>query len=170
MSTTAPPAEARARSLPELETPCLLLDIDRLERNCERMLTRAQALGVQLRPHLKTAKSVEVAQRATGGAARGITVSTLKEADYFARHGYSDIVCATAVVPAKLAHAARIRETTGCELILVTDALAVVREAARFAVENRTRFSFVMRRHRGACRHLHAVGPRATLPQHVPRG
>ena len=144
MSTTAHPGKARARSLPELETPCLLLDIDRLERNCERMLMRTQALGVRLRPHLKTAKSVEVAQRATGGAARSITVSTLKEADYFAGHGYSDIVCATAVVPAKLAHAARIRETTGCELILVTDALPVVREAARFAVENGTRFSFLV--------------------------
>jgi D-serine deaminase-like pyridoxal phosphate-dependent protein len=126
-----------------LETPCLLLDIDRLERNCERMLARAGTLGVKLRPHLKTAKSVDVASRAVDGS-RSITVSTLKEAEHFARHGYTDIVCATAIVPAKLAHAVRIRETTGCDLILVTDAVALVREAARFAQENRAGFSFLV--------------------------
>ena len=77
-------------------------------------------------------------------ASRSITVSTLKEAEHFARHGYADIVCATAIVPAKLAHAVRIREATGCDLILVTDAFAVVREAARFAQENRAGFSFLV--------------------------
>src|SRR5262249_59152962 len=102
--------EARAQRLDALETPSLLLDVDRLERNCARMLARAQALGVKLRPHLKTAKSAEVAARAVDGS-RAITVSTLKEADYFAARGYRDIVCATAVVPAKLAHAARIQAT-----------------------------------------------------------
>jgi D-serine deaminase-like pyridoxal phosphate-dependent protein len=131
-----------ARNLAELETPCLLLDLDRLERNCQRMLARVDALGVQLRPHLKTAKSVEVARRATGGGRGGITVSTLKEADYFAGHGYSDIVCATAIVPAKLAHAARIAQA--CDLVLVTDAHEVVREAARFAAANQCGFSFLI--------------------------
>src|SRR5262245_65949492 len=128
--------------LTELETPCLLLDVERLERNCQRMLARAEALGVRLRPHLKTAKSVEVARRATGGGPGGITVSTLKEADYFAGHCYSDIVCATAIVPAKLAHAARVART--CDLVLVTDAPEVVQEAARFAAANDCSFSFLL--------------------------
>jgi len=128
--------------LTELETPCLLLDVERLERNCQRMLARAEALGVRLRPHLKTAKSVEVARHATGGGPGGITVSTLKEADYFAGHGYSDIVCATAIVPAKLAHAARVART--CDLVLVTDAPEVVQEAARFAAANDCSFSFLL--------------------------
>jgi len=136
-------AAERARDVAQLETPCLLLDTDRLERNCERMLARTRALGVRLRPHLKTAKSAEVAARAVDGS-RAITVSTLKEADYFAGRGYRDIVCATAVVPAKLAHAARIQATHGCDLMLVTDASAVVREAARFARESGLRFSFLV--------------------------
>src|SRR5262249_55726427 len=63
---------------------------------------------------------------------------------YFARNGYSDIICATAVVPAKFAHAARIQNATGCDLILVTDALAVVEEAARFAAANASTFSFLV--------------------------
>jgi D-serine deaminase-like pyridoxal phosphate-dependent protein len=138
-----PVLDAHAESLEALETPCLLLDIDRLERNCARMRARAQALGVALRPHLKTAKSAEVARRATD-ASRSITVSTLREADYFAGGGYADIICAAAIVPAKLTHAARIQAATGCDLILVTDALAVVREAARFAAAKRTAFSFLV--------------------------
>jgi D-serine deaminase-like pyridoxal phosphate-dependent protein len=142
MSVAVEVGEHGAPSLSELETPCLLLDVERLERNCQRMLARADALGVRLRPHLKTAKSVEVARRATGGGRGGITVSTLKEADYFAGHGYSDIVCATAIVPAKLAHAARIAQT--CDLVLVTDAADVVREAARFAAANHCGFSFLV--------------------------
>jgi D-serine deaminase-like pyridoxal phosphate-dependent protein len=141
MSVAVRDSEHGTQGLSELETPCLLLEIDRLERNCQRMLARADALGVRLRPHLKTAKSVEVARRATGGHGR-ITVSTLKEADYFAGHGYSDIVCATAIVPAKLAHSARIAETS--DLVLVTDAPDVVREAARFAAVNDCSFSFLV--------------------------
>jgi D-serine deaminase-like pyridoxal phosphate-dependent protein len=138
-----PVLDAHAESLEALETPCLLLDIDRLERNCAQMRARAQVLGVALRPHLKTAKSAEVARRATD-ASRSITVSTLREADYFAGGGYADIICAAAIVPAKLAHAARIQATNGCDLILVTDTLAVVREAARFAAAKRTAFSFLV--------------------------
>jgi D-serine deaminase-like pyridoxal phosphate-dependent protein len=132
-----------APAIKTLETPCLLLDLDRLERNCAHMLARASALDVKLRPHLKTAKSLEVAARAVDGS-RSITVSTLKEAEYFARHGYRDIVCAIATVPSKLAHAARIQAETDCDLILLTDALAVVQAAARFAADNRVRLSFLV--------------------------
>jgi D-serine deaminase-like pyridoxal phosphate-dependent protein len=143
MTAPAPMTHVPAPSLERLETPCLVLDIERLERNCERMLARAGALGVKLRPHLKTAKSVEVASRAVDGSC-SITVSTLKEAEHFARHGYADIVCATAVVPAKLAHAMRIQAAHGFDLILVTDSLAVVREAAHFAAANGTAFAFLV--------------------------
>jgi len=52
--------------LSEILTPAAVIDLDRLERNCERMLARARKLGVTLRPHLKTAKSAEVARLATG--------------------------------------------------------------------------------------------------------
>jgi D-serine deaminase-like pyridoxal phosphate-dependent protein len=132
-----------APAIRTLETPCLLLDLDRLERNCAHMLARASALDVKLRPHLKTAKSLKVAALAVDGS-RSITVSTLREAEHFARHGYRDIVCATATVPSKLAHAARIQAETGCDLILLTDALAVVQAAARFAADNRVRLSFLV--------------------------
>jgi D-serine deaminase-like pyridoxal phosphate-dependent protein len=131
-------------TLDDLETPRLLLDADRLERNCARMRERSRALGVALRPHLKTAKSLDVARVATGGEPLGITVSTLKEAEYFARAGYRDILCAAGIVPGKFAHAARIQRETGCDLILVTDALEVAEAAARFAADNRTALAFLI--------------------------
>jgi D-serine deaminase-like pyridoxal phosphate-dependent protein len=127
----------------ELETPRLLLDADRLARNCAAMHERCKALGVMLRPHLKTAKSVEVARIALVGDP-AITVSTLHEAEYFARNGYRDILCASGIAPGKFAHAARIQRETGCDLILVTDALDVAEAAARFAEENGVTFSFLI--------------------------
>jgi len=119
-------------SLLALETPRLVLDLDRLERNCAAMRARCATLGVALRAHLKTAKSVDVARIATN--APGITVSTLKEAEHFARAGYRDILYAAGIVPNKLEHAARIREA-GADLILVTDSQDVVAAAAHFAAE-----------------------------------
>ena len=130
-------------SLLALETPRLVLDLDRLERNCAAMRERCAALDVALRPHLKTAKSVDVAAIATGGAASGITVSTLKEAEHFANAGYRDILYAATIVPAKLAHAARIQET-GADLILVTDSPDVVAAASRFATERKVTLSFLI--------------------------
>ena len=116
-----------------LETPRLLLDADRLARNCAAMRERCGALGVMLRPHLKTAKSVDVARVALDGAQSAITVSTLHEAEYFARAGYRDILCASGIVPGKLPHATRIQRETGCDLILVTDSLDVAEAAGRYA-------------------------------------
>ncbi len=104
-----------------LETPRLLLDQDRLERNAARMRERCAALGVVLRPHLKTAKSVEVARLAGGGAPGPITTSTLAEAEYFAAAGWRDILYATAMAPAKVARAARIQRETGTRLLLTVD-------------------------------------------------
>ena len=47
----------------DLPTPALVLDLNRLERNLGRMAERARRLGVRLRPHIKTHKSIEVARR-----------------------------------------------------------------------------------------------------------
>jgi D-serine deaminase-like pyridoxal phosphate-dependent protein len=131
-----------AASLLTLETPRLILDLDRLEKNCARMRARCDALGVALRPHLKTAKSVDVARIATDGAG-AITVSTLKEAEHFAGAGYRDILYAATIVPGKFAHAARIMGM-GCDLVLVTDSPNVIAAASNFATEQKLGFSFLI--------------------------
>ena len=70
--------------LEDIPTPCLVLDRGILQRNLERMSSAIHRHGVSLRPHLKTAKSADVARMAIAGEAGGITVSTLAEAEYFA--------------------------------------------------------------------------------------
>lgn len=109
--------------LAALETPRLLLDRSRLERNASHMRARCDALGVGLRPHLKTAKSVEVARLAGGGQPGPVTVSTLAEAEFLAAAGWRDILYATAMAPAKVERAARIQRDTGAALRLVVDSV-----------------------------------------------
>ncbi len=82
MSLIAPQATGIASH--ELDTPCLLLDVDRLERNVERMAQLARAAGVKLRPHAKTHKLIEVAERQLAAGAAGLTVAKLGEAELFA--------------------------------------------------------------------------------------
>ncbi len=115
------------------ETPRLVLDQDRLEQNAARFLKRAEDTGVLLRPHLKTAKSLQVADVATGGRKSGITVSTLKEAEYFAANGYSDILYAVGVTPNKFGMVQQIQITTGQIITLITDDLSVAHAAVAFS-------------------------------------
>ena len=53
-----------AQTLDDLPTPALILDRAILRRNLKRMSERLRNAGVMLRPHVKTAKSIEVASRA----------------------------------------------------------------------------------------------------------
>jgi D-serine deaminase-like pyridoxal phosphate-dependent protein len=107
-------------TLDDLPTPCLVLDQAILSRNIRRMARIAGRQGVPLRPHMKTAKSVEVARLALEGQPGGITVSTLAEAEYFNAHGITDILYAVAIAPAKLAEIGRLA-SAGAAMTLVTD-------------------------------------------------
>ena len=86
----------------DLPTPALLLDRTRLERQAERMRDKVRTLGVTLRPHVKTAKSIDVLRILSGGGDVPITVSTLAEARYFFAHGVTDILYAVGIAPVKL--------------------------------------------------------------------
>lgn len=107
-------------ALAALPTPSLILDERRMLRNVERLRAHIEALGVSLRPHLKTAKSVEVAQRVLTGGVGPATVSTLKEAEVFAAAGVRDILYAVGIAPQKLPRVLAIR-AAGCDLSVVLD-------------------------------------------------
>jgi D-serine deaminase-like pyridoxal phosphate-dependent protein len=115
--------------LEDLPTPCLLLDLDILRRNLARMREAvARHPGVALRPHMKTAKSWQVADLAAPG--RGpITVSTLAEARHFAAHGFSDQLYAVGIVPAKLDAVAALN-AAGHAVKITTDELDIARAIA----------------------------------------
>src|SRR5580700_1726351 len=94
-------------TLDDLPTPCLVLDRTILKRNIATMAAVARH-DVPLRPHMKTAKSIDVARLALEGQPGGITVSTLAEAEYFSAHGIRDILYAVGITPAKLDQVARL--------------------------------------------------------------
>jgi D-serine deaminase-like pyridoxal phosphate-dependent protein len=117
-------------NLADVGTPALLLDRTRLERNLARMRARADALGVAFRPHLKTAKCIEIARLAQPGAG-GLTVSTVREAEFLAAHGCRDLFYAVAIAPQKLTRlAALLRADTRVLLAVDHPAAAVAVSAA----------------------------------------
>lgn len=116
-----------ARHLRDLPTPCLVLDRDRMARNIARLRDHLAPLGVTQRPHLKTAKSVEVARLLMDSPAGPATVSTLKEAATFAAAGVTDIVYAVGITPDKLPAVLALRGQ-GVDLAVLLDSP----EQARF--------------------------------------
>lgn len=120
-------------TLADLPTPVLILDRSRLLANVARMQAQAKKLGVSLRPHLKTAKSAMVAELAVGKNGP-ITVSTLAEAEYFAKAGFRDILYAVPMAPQKLEQVAKLIRPThdrgGVDLKIITDHPAVAQAAA----------------------------------------
>jgi D-serine deaminase-like pyridoxal phosphate-dependent protein len=119
-------------ALEQLETPALILDRGKLDRNIRRLRERLDGLGVTLRPHLKTAKSIDVARRVMPTPQGPVTVSTLKEAEHFAGHGVRDILYAVGLAPAKLPHVARIREG-GADLAVIVDSVEAAQAVAQFS-------------------------------------
>lgn len=138
--TATPPPAAPPAALPaalaDLETPALLLDAPRLQANLRRMAQRMAALGVRLRPHVKTAKCLPVAAATDaanlaagvpGAAEYGpITVSTLREVDQFAAAGWRDITYAVGLTANKFAHVRRLLDA-GVALTVILDSVDAAR-------------------------------------------
>ena len=106
----------------DVETPALLLYRDVMERNLKHMADRAKRLGVALRPHIKTHKCLELGRRQVAHGATGVTVSTLFEAEAFARGGFSDLTWAFPLDRTHLPHVKRIADS-GATLRVILDDL-----------------------------------------------
>ena len=78
-------------TLDDLETPCVVIDLARVEANLKRVQDHATANGYALRPHIKTHKLPRFAKRALELGAVGITVQKLGEAEVMADAGLGDI-------------------------------------------------------------------------------
>lgn len=128
--TNSRPDAGRVGDLP---TPCLLLIESVMRHNIGRLTSRLKTLNVQLRPHLKTSKCVEIARLLMETPQGPATVSTLKEAEEFAAVGIRDMMYAVGIVPAKLDRSIALRQR-GVNLSIVLDNV----EAAR-AVAERSR-------------------------------
>ncbi len=83
----------------DIETPALVVDLDRLQANVDRMADLVSARGLDLRPHAKTHKCLEIADMQLRAGATGLTVATLSEAEVFASAGFTDLLVAYPVYP-----------------------------------------------------------------------
>lgn len=125
----------------DVPTPALILDLPRLEANAARMREHVRELGVPLRPHVKTAKSVDVLKMLSGGTLDApITVSTLAEAKFFFEAGVRDILYAVGIAPTKLPQVADLLRA-GCTLRIILDSVEAAQAVSAFAKANAIRIA-----------------------------
>ena len=139
-----PPALSEATRA-TIDTPALVVDLDRMDAAIVRMADAMSERAVALRPHAKTHKSIEVGRRQVGAGAAGLTVGTVGEAEVFADGGLDDLFIAYPMVPAgpkaerlrEVARRARLR--VGIDSVVgahaVADALGDDRERVSVLVE-----------------------------------
>ena len=86
------------KTIHDLDTPALLVDIDKLKSNIDDMAAFADAEGIKLRPHAKTHKTPQIAKMQLEAGAVGLTVAKLSEAEVFIEAGCDDILVAYPLV------------------------------------------------------------------------
>lgn len=98
VSRSEPDTLPSVNNIADLPTPCLVLDLDRLEFNLDKMSRFARQRGIALRPHAKTHKCVEVARRQLAKGAIGISVATIAEAELMASAGIRGLLITAEMV------------------------------------------------------------------------
>jgi D-serine deaminase-like pyridoxal phosphate-dependent protein len=113
----------------DLDTPALLIDLDRFERNATRLATALRASGVGWRPHSKAHKSPFLAARQIELGAIGMTCAKVSEAEVMVEHGITSVLIANEVASRpKLDRVARLLERA--EVFACVDAADHVELAA----------------------------------------
>lgn len=119
-------------SLAQVPTPCLVLDEGKMNANTSRLRDRLAAAGVGFCPHLKTAKSMDIARRMLATPQGPATVSTLREAEFFADCGLTDLTYAVGISPCKLPRVAALLKR-GVRLTILLDSVEQARAVAGYA-------------------------------------
>ena len=98
----------------DLETPCLCVDLDRLERNLDRMQTTVTRNGIASRPHAKTHKCPAIARLQIATGSVGICTAKISEAEVMFDHGVEQILMTTVnVTPSKIRRAMALKKWCG---------------------------------------------------------
>jgi len=123
----------------EIETPALVVDLDRMERNLARVAAYAREHGLRLRPHSKTHKSIRIGKRQLASGAVGLTVAKVSEAEVMLSAQPEDLLVAFPIVGrAKLerlmAVARRTRVTVALDSAFAAHQLADAARAAQVEV------------------------------------
>lgn len=106
----------------DLDTPSVLVDLAVLERNIAEMAELARAAGVELRPHIKTHKTPEIARMQLEAGAIGVTCAKIGEAEALADAGLTDFFIASPIVTAlKARRLAELSRRPGVEVSAIVD-------------------------------------------------
>lgn len=122
------------KSVNVIDTPALVVDLDRMERNLSTMATFAAQHKVMLRPHAKMHKSAELAKLQMAAGAVGVCVQKTSEAEALVAGGVHNIFISNEVIaPIKLARVAaltRVLAPLGGKLAICVDSLEGIRRLA----------------------------------------
>ncbi|VED50488.1 D-threonine aldolase [Raoultella terrigena] len=126
--------------LQQTETPFLLIDEAKYQRNVDRLFKRVEGLGSKVRPHLKTLRSPEAARYLLRTNDSPATVSTLAEAEGFSKAGYTNLLYAVGIAPQKLARVARLINQ-GINMHILLDSPEQALAVSEFAHRHNVTFS-----------------------------
>jgi D-serine deaminase-like pyridoxal phosphate-dependent protein len=132
--TFRPDGPDRPRQLVDLETPCALVDLDRLSTNLDTMASYTIVHGLALRPHVKTHKSPRIAAEQVRRGAVGLTCATPRELEVMAEVTDDLLLAYPLLGDTKLARVMRlprsVRLSVGLDSMIAVDALAAAAQAA----------------------------------------
>ena len=127
----------------EIETPALLVDLDRMEANLERMAAFFRSVPAKLRPHFKNHKCPDLATRQLGAGAIGMTCATLQEAECLVQHGVRSVLLANEIVdPVKIRRLLELARQA--EVIVCVDNEKVADDLARAGRDRQTLLSVLV--------------------------
>jgi len=127
----------------ELTTPCVLLDIDAVDRNIEKMARHFGPLDCSLRPHAKTHKLPFIAHKQIEAGAIGITCAKLQDAEGFAAAGVNNILIANEIVsPEKIVQVVNLSQTA--DIIICIDNFQNATDLSASAIHSGTRLDVLV--------------------------
>ena len=124
-------------TLADVDTPALILDLDRFEANLGRLMAAARDCGVRVRPHAKSHKSLQIAHRQIAAGCVGICVQKVGEAEVFLAGGIRDVLITNEIVgERKLRRLAQLSNMfSPARVGVCVDDAAVVRQLSRVCAE-----------------------------------
>lgn len=119
------PSSGGGRRVSELVTPAFVVDRSQVAANCAKILAACTELGLTLRAQTKTHKTIEGAVLQTGGSRRGLVTSTLQEAEFYAEHGFDDILYGFPFIPHHMPRVAQLTKRLEKFHVMIDSQVAV---------------------------------------------
>src|SRR5579862_5859961 len=151
-----------------LPTPCMVVDIDMFQANVKHMADTAKANGINVRPHVKVHKSVDVAKHQVAHGAIGLTCATIAEAELFSGAGIKGVLWTKQPASVNNIHRAVLLSKKDPTFMFVTDAPQVVEWVEEAAAAHNTKVRLAVSVFAGMARQgIDGGQPAAELAQKI---